>query len=142
MTKKLSTKILLVTSGLYILRHIYRECVTVSDKISSLYVLETLPCPNNWIKTGENKCKNINNIGRCNNLLEEGNKSIEIGITEKDNVKVKSIPYKIRNNVEDKGIEKTFDLSIYNDPIKGDFEKCRWAKLCGLSWTGIDNLCV
>jgi len=118
MKKKLSTKILLVTFGLYILRHIYRNCVKVSDKVSSSNILKPLSCPDNWIKTGDNICKNINNIGRCNNLLNGDNHTME------------------------EGREKIFDLSIYHDPIKGEFEKCRWAKLCGISWTGIDHLCV
>ena len=35
----------------------------------------------------------------------------------------------------------TFDDQVFRSE-KSDFYKCKWAKNCGVSWEGIDNLCI
>jgi hypothetical protein len=36
----------------------------------------------------------------------------------------------------------SFDAPIYTNSVDGDIQKCMWAKKCGASWDGIDNLCI
>jgi hypothetical protein len=36
----------------------------------------------------------------------------------------------------------TFDDEIFVNPNSGDLSKCKWAKQCGVSWSGYDNLCA
>jgi hypothetical protein len=35
----------------------------------------------------------------------------------------------------------TFDDEIFVNPNISDLSKCKWAKQCGVSWTGYDKLC-
>jgi hypothetical protein len=38
------------------------------------------------------------------------------------------------------------NMMTFDDPVfktdKSDYYKCKWAKNCGVSWEGIDNLCI
>ena len=35
----------------------------------------------------------------------------------------------------------TFDDEIFVNPNSGNLSKCKWAKQCGVSWTGYNELC-
>ena len=35
-----------------------------------------------------------------------------------------------------------FNDDIFKDKEKGNYYKCNWAKECGITWEGIDNLCI
>ena len=35
----------------------------------------------------------------------------------------------------------SFDDELFVNPNSGDLSKCKWAKQCGVSWTGYDNKC-
>jgi hypothetical protein len=36
----------------------------------------------------------------------------------------------------------SFDDELFVNPNSGDLSKCKWAKQCGVSWTGYDNKCA
>jgi hypothetical protein len=35
-----------------------------------------------------------------------------------------------------------FEDNMFFDPETSDISKCKWAKQCGVTWQGYDNLCV
>tara|TARA_B110000238_G_C15820066_1_gene308177 strand:+ start:94 stop:423 length:330 start_codon:yes stop_codon:yes gene_type:complete len=35
-----------------------------------------------------------------------------------------------------------FNDPIFKDKKKGNYFRCKWSKECGVSWDGIDNLCI
>lgn len=40
------------------------------------------------------------------------------------------------------GESVSFDSPIYTNSVDGNKQKCLWTKQCGVSWDGIDNLCI
>jgi hypothetical protein len=109
------TKVLIGLSVLYIVFYYYIQWRQFKAQQSSItWPVNISNCPDYWIENGSKKCKNVNKIGSC--------------------------PTAANGALIPKG-EVDFNNVIYNGP-KGSFNKCRWAKKCGASWEGIDNLCA
>ena len=70
-------------------------------------------CPDYFISNNKGGCKNTYNLGTC--------PSVD-GVLQPNSV-VK------------------FDTSEFTGD-DGDYNKCRWAKNCNVSWEGIDKLCA
>lgn len=69
-------------------------------------------CPDYWKVEGDNKCRNIHNIGIC----------------------------KRNNGVQDSDIMDFNQLPAKG--TKGQYYKCSWSKKCRAPWEGIDHLCL
>ena len=71
------------------------------------------PCPDYWVSTGRNKCKNVKNIGKC--TFDKNNKLIPDG-------------------------EMDFSGSV-DQGKNGALAKCNGARNCKSSWQVIDDVC-
>jgi hypothetical protein len=68
-------------------------------------------CPDYWKVEGDDKCRNIHNIGICKKFN---------GMKDSDVMDFSQLPAKGK---------------------KGQYFKCSWSKKCRAPWEGIDNLC-
>tara|TARA_B100000674_G_C37021152_1_gene549935 strand:- start:22 stop:354 length:333 start_codon:yes stop_codon:yes gene_type:complete len=82
------------------------------DNVTPIFPPFTSTCPDYWEAIGDQKCRNVNKIGKC--LIYNGTKDSDV---------------------------MDFDLPIFKGK-KGMYYKCSWAQKCGVPWEGISNLCA
>ena len=109
------TKILMAVVVISLGVYYYKQYKNWNDEQSKLTWPRNMPdCPDYWISSGKNKCKNVFNIGHC----PRGKDGLPKPQGEVD-----------------------FGSKIYQGG-NGTYNKCRWAKRCSNSWEGIDRLCA
>jgi hypothetical protein len=109
------TKILIAAVVISLGLYYYKQYKNWKDEEAKLtWPINTPQCPDYWISTGGNKCKNMFNIGHC----PKGKNGLSIPQGEVD-----------------------FSSKIYQGQ-DGNYNKCRWAKRCSNSWEGIDRMCA
>lgn len=109
------SKILTAVLAIGLAMYYYKQYKNWTDAEAKLtWPRNIQKCPDYWISTGNNKCKNVFNIGHC----PRG-----------------------KNGMATPQGEKSFNSSVYKG-TNGDYNKCRWSKGCGSSWEGIDKLCA
>lgn len=110
-------KVVFGISVIILLYYYYRQYKSFQEeKKNDTWPPVVYECPDYWVteKVGDkNVCKNSFNLGKCPSSGE------------------KTIP----------GGTVSFNKNMYKGN-QGDYQKCTWAKSCGVSWDGIDNKCA
>lgn len=106
-----NTFIIALGFGICVYMLVYFYTQYKNNKIKNTIILKSPQCPDYWDITAPNVCSNSKKLGTCR--LGDGSTDGSVN----------------------------FNDPVFTNVRTGNFMKCNWAKTCGITWQGIDNLC-
>lgn len=109
------TVLLVLGAVAFLVFYYYRQWRNYKEVRDSLTWPRSISnCPDFWVEERKGVCRNVHDLGKCPN-----------------NPQTSQI---LSNATVD------FNGTAYKGP-NGPVNKCKWTKLCNVSWEGVDNLC-